>query len=1500
LWQINNGFMRKNFILFLCLLFGAGQVLGQTYTQVTTTLTDGVYLLVGDAASGTDGIMLNTANASPYINYTTVSNPTATITSGVTSANEFTITVSGSDITIYNASAGYVSWGGSGNTGNTANFVNTTTPGDNETWTASLSGGFWVLRNKSTTGRMLQWNSSATRFAAYLSASGQRDLKLYKKEATCTAPTLQTSGLSTANISNTGVSFSWAAGGGDAALLVLRATAQANAAPVSGTAYTGNTDFSAATGINANNKVVYAGAANGVNGITNLSPGTQYTATAYAFNTTDNCYNTSSPASVAFYTLSTQPSAQPATFNAVAAAHDQVNLSFSAANTLSNAAGYLVLQKANSAPTGVPVNATAYTVGATIGDATVAAIVTTASATSQSITGLSPLNTYYYTIVPFNWNGSNAPTYNYNTSNTMTASATTPNGPSAASDIVNNAGAAFYTANIDYLQYQSSTITAIGSGAVAVMALQLRDGGTAAPDADALPTQLTALTINYTGAANTIRKAALFDGATKVAEVTAGANAISFTGLTGLNAADNGTKNFTLAVSFNTAVTDNDKLIFTVASAATAANTVSSQFAAGNAGAANSDNNTSNDNNRLEVTATKIAFTTNATNTNLNAVMTPNPVISALDVNNNIDLDATGSVSLTSSGTLATSPLTATLTNGQATFTAITHTALGTGLMLNAQSGSFTTVNSAAFNIHTIPYANGDYRTTSDGNWPNTTGTWELMTNGVWASATRPSGSYSGGRLYIQHTISTSGSFSSPSISILENGKFTVNASSTIADLKVYSGGTFEAANSMTMSASASAKNVVVESGGKFVLNAATLTSNGTGSSIWNGNEDFQSGSILEIRNWNYSASSGAQRLVYSTPQVSANANGYFFGNIHYYGAQTVTFAFLNGFNALKLCENNLMIESAGSGVIALSTTTANAEIGGSLIINNGNFSASIPASGSNTHNIHGNLEVKSGATFRINQQSVAANSSVLLGGDLLVQGTLEGSNSNTTATNAIIFNKTGTQSIDIDGTLNNHVTFQVNSGAELVLPQNLDLTNARNTLEILNGGTLNFNGFNVTGAGSLINNAGGTLKITSPQGITSAGTTGNVHTTTRNYNSGGTYMYVGAASQSTGNGMPASVANVVVNNTNGVQFSQATTLTGNLNLVNGLIGNTATNALTLSTDATVTGGNANSYINGPVVQNTNSVTAKTLPVGKNGVYAPVILTPSVSTAATFVAEYFNGAATTPDAGTYASGSNIQSIDNFQYWNVNRSSGSATASLTLPFQSSSNIPDLSRALVAHYNGSAWENAGNAGTSGSVSGGTVTSNALNTFSPFTVGILNSTPLPVGLDDFKVEKATASVNLSWHNPTETPGSKYLVERSNNGVTFEAIASLNATGKESKYTYADKGYKAGDNYYRLTLVDRDGATTVSKVKQIFIKAAAEAILVYPNPASKAVNLAGLTAEDVVNVYNVTGTLVQSVTATGKTLSIDLCNVAEGVYTVQVVHSGKIIAKEKLVIVK
>ena len=177
---------------FLKLLFITGLLIfsfagwSQTYNQVTTTggLVDGVYLIVGDGTTN-DGVMLNTVDATPVVNYTAVTNPGATITSGVTSANEFQVTVAAGVITIYNASVGYVSWGRTGNTGNTATFYSGTVA-NNEKWTATVSSGLWTLANVATAARMLQWNNSSPRFAAYTSA--QVKLKLYKKVAT--GPTL--------------------------------------------------------------------------------------------------------------------------------------------------------------------------------------------------------------------------------------------------------------------------------------------------------------------------------------------------------------------------------------------------------------------------------------------------------------------------------------------------------------------------------------------------------------------------------------------------------------------------------------------------------------------------------------------------------------------------------------------------------------------------------------------------------------------------------------------------------------------------------------------------------------------------------------------------------------------------------------------------------------------------------------------------------------------------------------------------------------------------------------------------------------------------------------------------------------------------------------------------------------------------------------------------------------------------------------------------------------
>ncbi|HLV23716.1 MAG TPA: T9SS type A sorting domain-containing protein [Moheibacter sp.] len=153
-----------------------------SFTQITSPdeLTSGEYLIVADGSTN-DGIMLNQTISTPAITYTPVTNPGTTITEGFTGDNIFTVTVTGSNITIYHASVGYVSWGRSGVTGNHATFYNDT-PESYETWTASVSDGLWSLVNGNNTTRILQWNNGSPRFAAY--TTNQVKLKLYKKEIT--------------------------------------------------------------------------------------------------------------------------------------------------------------------------------------------------------------------------------------------------------------------------------------------------------------------------------------------------------------------------------------------------------------------------------------------------------------------------------------------------------------------------------------------------------------------------------------------------------------------------------------------------------------------------------------------------------------------------------------------------------------------------------------------------------------------------------------------------------------------------------------------------------------------------------------------------------------------------------------------------------------------------------------------------------------------------------------------------------------------------------------------------------------------------------------------------------------------------------------------------------------------------------------------------------------------------------------------------------------------
>ena len=119
-----------------------------------------------------------------------------------------------------------------------------------------------------------------------------------------------------------------------------------------------------------------------------------------------------------FYTLAVEPTTQVTALPARAASATSITLNWTAAT---DADGYFILiRQSTSAPSGLPTDATIHALGATIGLGTVAAYVTSGSATSCTISGLTASTIYSFKVCSYNADGVNAGTYNYNTTSAPT------------------------------------------------------------------------------------------------------------------------------------------------------------------------------------------------------------------------------------------------------------------------------------------------------------------------------------------------------------------------------------------------------------------------------------------------------------------------------------------------------------------------------------------------------------------------------------------------------------------------------------------------------------------------------------------------------------------------------------------------------------------------------------------------------------------------------------------------------------------------------------------------------------------------------------------------------------------------------------------------------------------------------------------------------------------------------------------------------------------------
>ncbi|QRR01431.1 T9SS type A sorting domain-containing protein [Dyadobacter sandarakinus] len=117
-----------------------------------------------------------------------------------------------------------------------------------------------------------------------------------------------------------------------------------------------------------------------------------------------------------------------------------------------------------------------------------------------------------------------------------------------------------------------------------------------------------------------------------------------------------------------------------------------------------------------------------------------------------------------------------------------------------------------------------------------------------------------------------------------------------------------------------------------------------------------------------------------------------------------------------------------------------------------------------------------------------------------------------------------------------------------------------------------------------------------------------------------------------------------------------------------------------------------------------------------------------------------------------------------------------------------------------------------------------------------------PLPVTLKNFSSAKENTTALLTWETTSETNSDHFEVQHSLDGKDWNQLTSINAQGESTKmsfYNYTHTTPVSGsENFYRLKMVDADGAFAYSKIQHLRFDQSIS-VSVYPNPVTETIHL-------------------------------------------------------------
>ncbi|QRR00735.1 T9SS type A sorting domain-containing protein [Dyadobacter sandarakinus] len=376
----------------------------------------------------------------------------------------------------------------------------------------------------------------------------------------------------------------------------------------------------------------------------------------------------------------------------------------------------------------------------------------------------------------------------------------------------------------------------------------------------------------------------------------------------------------------------------------------------------------------------------------------------------------------------------------------------------------------------------------------------------------------------------------------------------------------------------------------------------------------------------------------------------------------------------------------------------------------------------------------------------------------------------------------------------------------------------------------------------------------------------------------------------------------LTINNPAGIVLNNPVEAGGTVTFTNGAVDATQV-PLILGENAIVEGVSDVSHVTGNILK--RGLGSFTYPTGGNGRYQPVTVDLTENSNGLIVRYVPEDAGTAPFAGAGTKAA-LEAYNNQEYWDI-IPAGTATGRVTLFWDDFRN-PSLTTSenlnvySVAHLTGGNWVNEGSGGA-GTPAAGSVTSALISTWSPFALGVVSESGLPVTMISFNARLVENTALLEWQTTSEDNASHFDIERSLDARSYRKIGSVKSAGTGEvlrRYSFSDPSFPGQQQtvYYRLRAVDHDGTFSLTRALSLSSHSTDHLAKIYPNPAGRT-GMVTVTSAGSVTLWDMLGRQVPvrtSALADGS-VQVSLSGIHAGLYFLRSA-SGDSVVSHKLVV--